>query len=65
MTSSSTGRISDTSGKRSAKAARIEWSVLDWNKPSIEFYEELGARRHDGWYMYRLENAALKKLGGG
>ena len=48
-----------------AKAARIEWSVLDWNKPSIEFYEQLGARRHDGWYMYRLENAALKKLGGG
>ena len=48
-----------------AKAARVEWSVLDWNQPSIEFYEELGARRHDGWYMYRLEHEALKKLGNG
>jgi GNAT superfamily N-acetyltransferase len=48
-----------------ANAARVEWSVLDWNKPSIEFYKELGARQHDGWYMYRLENDALKKLGGG
>jgi GNAT superfamily N-acetyltransferase len=46
-----------------ANAVRVEWSVLDWNKPSIEFYELLGARRHDGWYMYRLEHDALKKLG--
>jgi GNAT superfamily N-acetyltransferase len=45
-----------------AGAARVEWSVLDWNKPSIDFYEGIGARRHDGWYTYRLEGEALKKL---
>ena len=42
---------------------RLEWSVLDWNKPSIEFYDSLGARPVQGWYVYRLEGDALKKLG--
>jgi GNAT superfamily N-acetyltransferase len=33
---------------------RVEWSVLDWNKPAIDFYERLGARPDDGgWIMYR------------
>jgi len=32
---------------------RVEWSVLDWNKPSIDFYEALGARPVDGWTRYR------------
>lgn len=32
---------------------RIEWAVLDWNTPSIEFYEELGARPVAGWTRYR------------
>ena len=45
--------------------ARVDWSVLDWNKPSIDFYEEIGARPVNGWYVYRLQDAALKKLGGG
>ena len=45
--------------------ARVEWSVLDWNKPSIDFYEGIGARPVNGWYVYRLQDAALKKLGGG
>jgi GNAT superfamily N-acetyltransferase len=44
-------------------AQRVEWSVLDWNKPSIEFYDSLGARPVSGWYVYRLEGEALKKLG--
>ncbi len=48
-----------------AGAARIDWSVLDWNKPSIDFYDALGARQHAGWFTYRLEGAALAKLGGG
>jgi diamine N-acetyltransferase len=48
-----------------AGAVRVDWSVLDWNKPSIEFYDSLGARPHDGWLDYRLEGAALAKLGGG
>jgi GNAT superfamily N-acetyltransferase len=45
-------------------AQRVEWSVLDWNKPSIEFYDSLGARPVSGWYVYRLEGEALKTLGG-
>jgi GNAT superfamily N-acetyltransferase len=32
---------------------RIEWSVLDWNAPSIAFYERLGARPIEGWTQYR------------
>jgi len=43
---------------------RFEWAVLDWNKPSIDFYESLGAKPNAGWYVYRLEGEALAKLGG-
>jgi len=46
-----------------ANAKHVEWSVLDWNAPSISFYEQLGARRPNGWYNYRLEGEALKALG--
>jgi GNAT superfamily N-acetyltransferase len=38
---------------------RVEWSVLDWNEPSIEFYKLLGAEPKDGWTVYRLENKTL------
>jgi GNAT superfamily N-acetyltransferase len=34
---------------------RVEWAVLDWNQPSIEFYESLGARPVDGWIRYRWQ----------
>lgn len=44
---------------------RLEWSVLDWNKPSIDFYLFLGARPMDEWTVYRLDGPALEKLGGG
>ncbi|MGW7660224.1 N-acetyltransferase family protein [Streptomyces sp. NPDC054756] len=44
---------------------RLEWSVLDWNAPSIAFYESLGARPQDGWTVYRLTDDALAALGGG
>ncbi|KUL72421.1 MULTISPECIES: GNAT family N-acetyltransferase [unclassified Streptomyces] len=43
---------------------RLEWSVLDWNAPSIAFYESLGARPQDGWTVYRLTDDALAALGG-
>ena len=43
-------------------AGRVEWSVLDWNKPSIDFYESLRARKNDGWLIYRLEGEALEDL---
>ncbi|WP_055490529.1 GNAT family N-acetyltransferase [Streptomyces sp. TP-A0356] len=42
---------------------RLEWSVLDWNRPAIEFYEALGARPQDEWTVYRLTDGALAELG--
>jgi GNAT superfamily N-acetyltransferase len=42
---------------------RLEWSVLNWNTPSIEFYRSLGARPQDEWSVYRLTDGALKSLG--
>jgi GNAT superfamily N-acetyltransferase len=45
-----------------AGASRIEWSVLTWNKPSIDFYELLGARQPDDWFIYRLSDDALARL---
>lgn len=41
---------------------RLEWSVLDWNQPSIDFYLSLGARPMDEWTIYRLDGAALETL---
>ncbi|MFE4577860.1 GNAT family N-acetyltransferase [Streptomyces chartreusis] len=42
---------------------RLEWSVLNWNTPSIAFYDSLGARPQDEWTVYRLTDEALTKLG--
>jgi GNAT superfamily N-acetyltransferase len=36
-----------------ADGGRVEWAVLDWNEPSIRFYESLGARPVAGWTRYR------------
>jgi len=41
---------------------RLEWSVLNWNRPSIDFYEALGARPQDEWTVYRLTDDALAEL---
>jgi GNAT superfamily N-acetyltransferase len=38
---------------RSMTDGRVEWAVLDWNEPSIRFYESLGARAVHGWTRYR------------
>jgi GNAT superfamily N-acetyltransferase len=43
--------------------ARVEWSVLDWNEPSINFYRRLGARPMDGWSTFRLTGEALEEFG--
>jgi len=43
---------------------RVEWEVLDWNEPSIEFYNKLGAEPVEGWTKYRLTGDALERLGG-
>jgi GNAT superfamily N-acetyltransferase len=41
---------------------RLEWSVLDWNQPSIEFYKKLGAKPKDEWTIFRLTGEALHQL---
>jgi GNAT superfamily N-acetyltransferase len=43
-------------------AARLEWSVLDWNRPAIDFYERLGAQPLGEWTTYRLDRDALVRL---
>jgi GNAT superfamily N-acetyltransferase len=40
---------------------RMEWAVLDWNQPAIDFYESLGARRLREWQICRLTGAALRQ----
>jgi GNAT superfamily N-acetyltransferase len=42
--------------------ARLEWSVLDWNEPSIQFYLGLGAKPMDEWTIYRVDGGALDEL---
>lgn len=41
---------------------RLEWWVLDWNSPAIEFYRALGAVAMDEWTVFRLTDDALKSL---
>ncbi|CAA9423030.1 MAG: hypothetical protein AVDCRST_MAG55-2120 [uncultured Rubrobacteraceae bacterium] len=41
---------------------RLEWWVLDWNAPTIGFYEKLGAVAMDDWTVYRLAGAPLDDL---
>lgn len=44
--------------------ARLEWSVLDWNSPAIDFYKALGAKMMDEWTVMRADGAALSELAG-
>ena len=44
---------------------RMEWSVLDWNAPSIAFYRSIGARPKQGWTLQRLGGEALAALAAG
>ena len=41
---------------------RLEWSCLDWNKPSIDFYLSLGAAPMDEWTVYRLTGDTLIEM---
>lgn len=43
---------------------RLEWSVLDWNKPAIEFYKNMGAVPMEQWTVFRLTGKALERLSG-
>jgi len=44
---------------------RMEWTVLDWNTPSIRFYEKLGAKLRKEWVLTRLTGAPLRRLARG
>jgi GNAT superfamily N-acetyltransferase len=46
------------------RCGRLEWSVLDWNAPSIAFYKSLGARPMEEWDVYRLTGDSLHALAG-
>lgn len=43
---------------------RIEWAVLNWNEPAIEFYKKLGAKPMDEWTVYRLTREGIAALAG-
>jgi GNAT superfamily N-acetyltransferase len=43
----------------------IEWRVLDWNQPAIDFYDRLGATRMSGWHVRQLRGSALADLAKG
>ncbi len=42
------------------QCGRLEWSVLDWNQPAIDFYLSIGAQPQDEWVRYRLTGDALR-----
>lgn len=44
---------------------RVDWNVLDWNQPAIDFYEAVGARPQSEWIGYRLEGQALADFAAG
>jgi len=44
------------------RCGRLEWAVLDWNEPAINFYKKLGAVAMNEWTIYRVTGEALKKL---
>ena len=41
---------------------RLEWSCLDWNQPSIDFYKSMGAVPMDEWTVYRVTGGTLEKM---
>jgi GNAT superfamily N-acetyltransferase len=45
------------------RCGRLEWTVLDWNTPSIRFYERLGAKLRKDWILTRLTGEPLRRLG--
>lgn len=44
--------------------ARLEWSVLDWNTPAIDFYRSIGAKPMEEWTIQRMDGDALVALAG-
>lgn len=44
---------------------RLEWCALEWNRPALDFYAGLGARRLDDWRLLRLERDGIERLAAG
>ena len=42
---------------RNEKLGRFEWQCLNWNEPSIKFYEKLGAKQHNEWLIFRMDES--------
>jgi GNAT superfamily N-acetyltransferase len=47
---------------RDRGCGRMEWAVLDWNEPAIEFYRAIGAKPLDEWTVFRLTRDGIEKL---
>lgn len=47
---------------RDRNCGRLEWSVLDWNQPAIDFYQSLGAKPLNEWTTYRMDELAIATL---
>ncbi|KAA8998051.1 GNAT family N-acetyltransferase [Affinibrenneria salicis] len=47
---------------RERKCGRLEWSVLDWNQPAIDFYRSIGALPQEEWVRYRLDDQGIEKF---
>jgi GNAT superfamily N-acetyltransferase len=47
---------------RDRGCARLEWAVLDWNQPAIDFYRSLGAAPMHDWTVFRVDGEALERL---
>jgi GNAT superfamily N-acetyltransferase len=47
---------------RERNCGRLEWAVLNWNTPAIDFYKSLGAKPQDQWTVYRLTGKTLEEL---
>jgi GNAT superfamily N-acetyltransferase len=43
---------------------QLEWQVLTWNRPALDFYERLGARHEDAWHTYYLDREGMERLAG-
>jgi GNAT superfamily N-acetyltransferase len=54
--------LAHLAAKAQAAGGFLEWQVLDWNAPSIAFYQSLGAAPAENWLTYRLEGENLGKL---
>jgi GNAT superfamily N-acetyltransferase len=47
---------------RDRRCGRMEWAVLNWNEPAIQFYRKLGAKPNDEWTIYRLTTDGIEAL---